>query len=773
MEEENIIIVPMVALRGINVFPKMLVHFDAKREQSVRALEKAMDGDQRVFLVAQTNANDEKIDPDENLYDWGTLALIKQIVKLPGNVVRVLVEGQERAELVEVHQDKDYLEGGIRLVPNQVVEIEPMEKEALLRTAVEVILDYNQVNAKVSQEVLNSLLAIGDMGLLADSIATHLIRPMESKQSILEELYPLVRLKLAIRILINEMEIEKIQKDLHQEVKKKIDKSQKEYYLREQMKVIQHELGEGVDFNEEIEEFRLKAMELDAPEEVKERLQKEIKRLQKMAPGSAEGSVIRNYIEALLDLPWNVKTQESMDLKRAARILDEDHYGLEKVKERIVEHLAVRKLSRNTNTPIVCLVGPPGTGKTSIAKSIASALQRNYVRISLGGVRDEAEIRGHRKTYIGAMPGRFINALKQAGSSNPLLLLDEIDKMSSDMRGDPSAALLEVLDGEQNSKFRDHFIELPVDLSDVLFIATANSLRSIPRPLLDRLEIIEISSYTENEKLHIAKGHLVRKQMEKHGLAPGQLRISPKAMSKIINEYTREAGVRDLERRIGELCRKAAKEVMLDEKAKVQVTEKNLKSLLGTPRYRYDKISQTPQVGVARGLAWTEVGGDTLSIEVNVMPGKGQFEITGQIGDVMRESAKAALSYIRSRGAQLGLDPDFYSKKDIHIHIPEGAVPKDGPSAGITLATAVISAFLEKPVDPQVAMTGEITLRGRVLPIGGLKEKILAAKRAGIRKVLVPIDNKRNVEEIAGEVKEGIEIVFVSSMDEVLKETLS
>lgn len=770
--QKNTYTLPLLALRGINVFPKMLMHFDVKREQSVKSLDIAMEADQKIFLVAQRNANAEKINLQEDLYDWGTIALIKQIVKLPGNVVRVLVEGIERAELMEAIEVGEHVIGEVTIEEPLILELSDPEQMAVMRVAEDIILEYHQINSKLSQEVLNSLLVITDVGYLADSIATHLIKPIESKQSILSEVYPLIRLKLAIKILSSEIEIERIQKDLHSEVKKKIDKSQKDYYLREQMKVIQSELGEAVDFNEDIEEFKKKTAELNASQEVKDRIYKEIKRIQKMAPGSAEGSVIRNYIECLQELPWENKTKESVDLRRAAQILDEDHYGLEKVKERIIEHLAVRKLSQNTNTPIICLVGPPGTGKTSIAKSIASSLNRNYVRISLGGVRDEAEIRGHRKTYIGAMPGRFINALKQAGSSNPLVLLDELDKMSSDFRGDPSAALLEVLDGEQNNHFRDHYVELSVDLSDVVFIATANSLRTVPRPLLDRLEIIEINSYTENEKIHIAKDHLYAKQLEKHGLKASQLKISTKAMAKMINEYTRESGVRNLERRIGELCRKAAKAVMLDETAKISVTEKNLKTYLGTPKYRFDMVNQVAQIGVARGLAWTEVGGDTLAIEVNIMEGKGAFEITGQIGDVMKESAKAALSYIRSMATTLGLEPDFYTTKDIHIHIPEGAVPKDGPSAGITLATALISAYSNRPVNPKVAMTGEITLRGRVLPIGGLKEKILAAKRAGIEKVLVPIDNQRNVEEIQGEVTEGIEIVYVSTMEDVMKHAL-
>ncbi|MBC7958960.1 MAG: endopeptidase La, partial [Vallitaleaceae bacterium] len=709
----------------------------------------------------------------EDLYEQGTITKIKQLIKLPKNIVRVLVVGEKRGSIVSILQEEPFIMADIELLEEDELLMDDVQKNALLGMAREVIEEFGRINTKFAKEAIDKIMLIEDISKLGDAIGYNLITSLDNKQSLLSKNDPIVRLKLAVTILNAEIEIAKIKKDINDQVKLKIDKNQKEYFLREQIKVIQNELGDGQGSEEEIDEYLRRAKEIKSTKEVADRIQKEIGRLKKIPAGSAEGAVSRNYIEWLLDMPWEYKTEESTDLERAEAILDEDHYGLEKVKERVLEHLAVRKLSNKTDSPIICLVGPPGTGKTSIAKSIARALNRKYSRISLGGVRDEAEIRGHRKTYVGAMPGRIAHALKYAGTNNPLILLDEVDKMSSDLRGDPSAALLEVLDTEQNNKFRDHFIEVPIDLSDVLFIATANSVRNIPRPLLDRLELIEVTSYTENEKLHIAKKYLIPKQKEKHGLTCEQLTITDGAISTIINEYTREAGVRNLERKFGEICRKVAKQIMGINNGDVKLTDKGVKAFLGTPLYRFDKASEKPQVGIAKGLAWTEVGGDTLSIEVNVMNGTGKFELTGQLGDVMKESARAAVSYIRSISSTLqNIPPDFYEKKDIHIHIPEGAVPKDGPSAGITMAIAMISALTNCPVNHQVAMTGEITLRGRVLPIGGLKEKLLAAKRAGIKKVLVPEDNRRNIAEINKEIIKGLEIVYVSDMEQVLPEAL-
>lgn len=770
--ERDTVTIPVLALRGINLFPKMMMHFDVKRVKSIASLDEAMKHEQKIFLVAQKKAHIEEPDPKMDLFMDGMIAKIKQMVKLPNNTVRVLVEGEKRAQLIEIIENETYLVGQVEVFDEDDSFIDPIEKEALLSAAREVVDIYLQINPNFSKEAIKTVHEADGVGALADAIAFHLVIALENKQSILANYDPISRLKLAIRIVHAEIEITKLKNDINHQVKLKIDQNQKEYFLREQMKVIQSELGENQEVTEEAQEYEAKAQKMNAPKEVKEKLLKEIKRFKKISPASSEGTVSRNYIETLLEMPWRKKTKEALDIIKAQEILDHDHYGLEKVKERVIEHLAVRQLSKGTDSPILCLVGPPGTGKTSIAKSIATALNRKYARISLGGVRDEAEIRGHRKTYIGAMPGRLVNALKQAESSNPLILLDEIDKMSNDFRGDPSSALLEVLDSEQNSKFRDHYVEVPVDLSDVLFIATANDARTIPRPLLDRMELIQINSYTENEKIHIAKNYLIPKQLEKHGLTSEQLRMSDKAIDTIITYYTKEAGVRHLERRIGEICRKAAKEVLTNKRKKIQISETNVKHYLGMAVFRYDELPEEPQIGIARGLAWTSVGGDTLSIEVNVMNGKGTFEITGQIGDVMKESAKAAISYIRSRAELLNIPKEFYKEKDIHIHIPEGAVPKDGPSAGITMATAMISALTEEAVCHELAMTGEITLRGRVLPIGGIKEKLLAAKRVGIKKVLVPYDNQRDVDKISKEITSGLEIVFVKSMDEVITHAL-
>ncbi|MCT4596871.1 MAG: endopeptidase La [Vallitalea sp.] len=768
---DNIIEIPLLALRGINVLPGMIIHFDVKRKKSINALEEAMTDNQLIFLVAQKDAKDEEIEIN-NIYDIGTISKIKQLIKLPGNIIRVLVEGIYRAQIVDIISEEPYLMAKLEKHDSEEINITEEEEQALLRTTFEYLEEYSKVNPQYSIETIKNMLGINDISKLADSIASNVNIPLESKQKILSQIDPVERLKITIAILKSEIELSIIKKDIQVQVKEKIDKNQKEYFLREQMKVIQNELGDKYGIAEEVENYLNKLKKLKASKEVKNKLEKEIERIKKIPSGSSEGVVVRNYIECLLELPWNKKTKESTDIIKAEEILNTDHYGLKKVKERVLEHLAVRKLSSKTDSPIICLVGPPGTGKTSIAKSIATALNRKYVRISLGGVRDEAEIRGHRKTYIGAMPGRIVNGLKNAGSSNALMLFDEIDKMSSDFKGDPSAALLEVLDAEQNNKFRDHYVELSVDLSDVLFIATANSVQTIPKPLLDRLELIPVTSYTENEKMHIAKEHLIPKQIEKHGLKEEELSISNNALKHLINSYTKEAGVRNLERKIGEICRKVAKEVLTKEKSSVKITEQNIKKYLGVPIYNYDKIADKSQVGVVRGLAWTAVGGDTLSIEVNTMKGSGKFELTGQLGDVMKESARAGISYIRSRTKELGIDEDFYNKVDIHIHIPEGAVPKDGPSAGITMATAMISALTNKSVKNDIGMTGEITLRGRVLPIGGLKEKLLAAKRAGITKVLIPQDNLKDMSEVDKEILKGLDIVYVSNMDKVIEEAI-
>lgn len=763
---------PILALRGLTIFPGIVMHFDVKREKSIDALNKAMNHGQKIFLTAQKKQETEDPVTMSEIYAYGTIARVKQIVKLPNKVIRVLVEGLDRGRIVEISTTEPHLTGDIELFLSVDDGEEATERQAMREIAWDVIDRYASLNPNFPKEVGNKLKATEDLSYLTDQMAFNMLTHLEGKQHLLEEVNITSRFKQLITYLNTEIQVMELKNDINAKVKKKIDKNQREYFLREQMKVIQEELGEEQEIDDELEAYRRRAEKLKAKKPVKERIDKELKRLKRMQANSSEGSVIRNYIENLLELPWDKKSKDSKDLKKAEQILDEDHYGLEKVKERVIEHLAVRQMTKKTDSPIICLVGPPGTGKTSIARSVARSLNRQYARISLGGVRDEADIRGHRKTYIGAMPGRIIAALKQAGTANPLILLDEVDKMTSDMRGNPAAALLEVLDGEQNNRFRDHYVELDVDLSDVLFIATANTLRTIPRPLMDRLEIIDITSYTSNEKVHIAKAHLIYKQMEKHGLKPEQIKFSDRAILEIIQGYTKEAGVRNLERRIGQICRKVAKEIVVANKQFVQMTEKNVKKYLGTVLFQYDMRSDAPQVGVVRGLAWTEVGGDTLSVEVNVMPGTGKFELTGQLGNVMKESAKAAISYTRAVAESVGIDEDFYKTKDIHIHIPQGAVPKDGPSAGITMATAIISALSGKKVHNKVAMTGEITLRGRVLPIGGLKEKLLAAKRAGIEKVLVPEDNRRHVEKISKEIIKGLEIIYVSEMAQVLEQAL-
>ena len=765
LKEGNI---PVLALRGVNVFPKMFLHFDAKRPKSVKALDAAMKNKQLLFVVAQKDASIEEVNITTDVYSIGTLVKVKQVVKLPGNISRVLVEGLSRAKASDYTIDDDYFSAKVEILNSEIAEYTDNELDALNRIIDDLVYELKKLNSKMSKDTIDNLSKISDIGNLADAMTTHFIKPLENKQTILEEMDEEIRMQLVIKILNTEIEVGKIQKSMHRKVKSNIDQNQKEYYLREQLKVIQNELGDKVDTGEEIEEYKRKIAELEASTEVKEKLHKELNRLKKMNSGSSEGGVVRNYLDTILEMPWDYVTEESIDLSKANEVLQNDHYGLTKVKERVLEHLAVRKMTNDSSAPIICLVGPPGTGKTSIAKSIANSMDRNYVRISLGGVRDEAEIRGHRRTYIGAMPGRLVNGLKQAKSSNPLILLDEIDKMSSDFKGDPSAALLEVLDSEQNHQFRDHYVELPLDLSKVLFVATANTLRTVPRPLLDRLEIIEVASYTENEKYHIASEYLWPKQLKKHGLKKSQVKISKATILQIINQYTKESGVRQLERRLGEVCRKAVKSILIEDKKSLSISGRNIEELLGIPKFLYQMKNSKPQVGVARGLAWTEVGGDTLSIEVTVMQGKGNFQLTGRIGDVMKESASAAISYIRARSKALGLADDFYENTDIHIHIPEGAVPKDGPSAGITLALAVISALTETPIRNDIAMTGEITLRGRVLPIGGLKEKLLAAKRAGIFEIIAPMENKRNVSELDPEILDGLNIHFVDKMEEVI-----
>ena len=763
---------PVIALRGTTILPDMIVHFDVSRKKSVKALEKAMVEDQRVFLITQKAPQTE--DPgQEDLYKIGTVAVIKQLVKTKSGIIQVLAEGRERGELLHLDEEGLYLEAEIAVFdPSLNQSLDENIKEAMLRGIKEIFIRYCNENPKLSKDLAGQILELKDVEKVIDQIAVNLPMKYEDKQKILEAVSLEDRYEVLGLILTNEIQIMEIRMELNRKVKERVDKNQRDYILREQLKVIQEELGDG-DTMSEADQFREQTDKLKASKEVKEKIYKEIDRFKKSAAVQAEAGVMRSYIETLLSLPWDKTSRDSRNLKEANRILEEDHYGLEKVKERIMEFLAVRTLTKKGDSPILCLAGPPGTGKTSIARSVARALHKEYVRISLGGVRDEAEIRGHRRTYIGAMPGRIANGLIQAGVKNPLMLLDEIDKVSSDYKGDTSSALLEVLDSEQNVKFRDNYVEIPLDLSQVLFIATANDLQTIPRPLLDRMEIIEISSYTENEKWHIAWEHLIPKQIKAHGLKEEQLRIEENALREIITGYTKEAGVRNLERKIGDICRKAARKIMEDKEKEVTVTTENLKDFLGRARYTYQKKNQTDEVGIVRGLAWTSVGGDTLQIEVNLMPGKGEFLLTGQLGDVMKESAQAGISYIRSVAGHYNIDPEFFQKHDLHIHIPEGAVPKDGPSAGITMATAMLSAITGTPVKANIAMTGEITLRGRVLPIGGLKEKLLAAKSAGIEKVLIPLENQADVAEMDHEITEGLEIIGVSTMEEVLRQALA
>jgi len=764
--EEQIMNMPAVALRGLTILPGMIAHFDISRERSLRAVEEAMEQDQKIYLVTQRNVDSE--DPtQEDLYQMGIVADIKQVVRLQNDVVRILVDGISRAALLGFTGNEKYLEAEICYCDSNADSLPEDLREAMLLGVREAFHRYAAVVGKISKELIRQIDQYEDLEKLIDYVTNNLPVSYELKQQVLEAEDINDRYQVIVSLLLSQVEVISIKNELQKKVKVRVDKHQKEYVLREQLGVIREELGENAD--SEADEYEKKLSELDAPDYVKEKTKKEIKRFRNMSSSSSESTVERGYIETVLELPWNKMSVDNKNLDHAAQVLDDDHYGLKDVKERILEFLAVRNLTSKGESPIICLVGPPGTGKTSIARSIASALEKKYVRISLGGVRDEAEIRGHRKTYIGAMPGRIVNGLRQAGVSNPLMLLDEIDKVSSDYKGDTSAALLEVLDSEQNCRFRDHYIEMPVDLSEVLFIATANEVSGIPKPLLDRMELIEVSSYTENEKFHIAKEHLVEKQKSKNGIKKEQLTITDSALKDIIRLYTREAGVRSLERTIGKLCRKAAREIFKDSEAAVKVTKTNLKTYLGNPKYSPEKKNDRAEVGIVRGLAWTSVGGVTLEVEVNVLPGKGELVLTGKLGDVMKESAQAALSYVRSISEGYGIDAEFYTKHDIHIHIPEGAVPKDGPSAGITMATAMLSAITDRAVRADVAMTGEITLRGRVLPIGGLKEKLLAAKVIGIKTVCIPKDNEKDLEEISKEITDGMEIVPVEKFSQVEK----
>ena len=765
---------PMVALRGVAVLPEMVRHFDVSREKSLKAIEEAMEGNQKIFLSAQKDieAEDPKM---ADVYRVGCVATIRQIVKLPKKINRVLVSGDTRACINTIEFEEPYLRANVTTMPDEDTSVEdigaeehPLNMEAMLRGMKDIFKEYLLKNPKLSKELALQIENINELSRLVNVIAANVPFSYLDAQQLLEETNLMRRYELLAYKLVNEIQILNVKDEIQAKVKERVDKNQREYILREELKLIREELGDDNTLSD-AEEFQQKTDELRAPEEVKEKLNKEIKRFKNSMGNPAEIGVTRTYIETVLEMPWDKMCEEHQDIAFAKQVLEEDHYGLEKVKERVLEFLAVRALTKKGETPILCLVGPPGTGKTSIAKSLARALKKPYVRISLGGVRDEAEIRGHRKTYVGAMPGRIANGLKQAGVKNPLMLLDEIDKVSNDYKGDTFSALLEVLDSEQNHKFRDHYLEVPVDLSEVLFVTTANTLQTIPRPLLDRMEVIEVSSYTENEKMHIAMEHLIPKQMEKHGLTSEQLTISKKALWKIARNYTKEAGVRQLERKIGDICRKAAREILETKKNAVHVTERNLHTYLGKELYIYQMKNESDEVGIVRGLAWTSVGGDTLQIEVNVMPGEGEILLTGQLGDVMKESARTGISYIRSVSKEYKIPEDFFKSHDVHIHIPEGAVPKDGPSAGITMATAMMSAITGRKVRADLAMTGEITLRGRVLPIGGLKEKLLAAKNAGIQTVIVPKENEIDVEELSSEITKGLEIIPVSHMEEVLK----
>ena len=764
-------VLPLLPLRGLIIFPYMILHFDVGRSKSIKALEEAMINNQMVFLVAQKDAKDDNPEKDD-ICNVGTVSRVKQLLKLPGDSIRVLVEGIHRAEIVEITQTEPFFAAEVSESIYDSDDKDDAEIEALKRNLLAAFESYIKLSNRVPVDMVMSIMTIEDIGQLTDVITSNALIKNDHKQKILSEFRPKKRMEMLVEYLLKEINIMKIEKDINTRVRKQIDKMQKEYYLREQLKAIQKELGDKDGVTGEVEEYKQKMKSLNFNDEIEKKVLKELERLVKMPQGSAESAVIRTYLDWVFDMPWNKFTEEVIDLKFARDILDHDHYGLDKVKDRIIEYLAIRKLKNSLKGPILCLVGPPGVGKTSIAKSIAKSLNRNYVRISLGGVRDEAEIRGHRRTYVGAMPGRIVSAIKQAGSLNPLLLLDEIDKMSSDFRGDPSSAMLEVLDGEQNFSFRDHYLEIPMDLSNAMFITTANSLETVPRPLLDRMEVISISSYTSEEKENIARGYLIPKQIEAHGMKSENVKIDKKAVVDIINYYTMEAGVRNLEREIAKVCRKVAKEIVSKNRKTLTVTVENLERYLGHKKFRYDKKGEVDEVGIATGLAWTPVGGDTLTIEVSLMDGTGKLELTGQLGDVMKESAKAAISFIRSKGDKYNIDKDYYKHNDIHIHVPEGAIPKDGPSAGITLATALLSALTGMPVKKNVAMTGEITLRGRVLPIGGLKEKVLAAHRAGIDTIIVPEDNKKDIDEIPDNVRKKITFVYATDMETVIDTAL-
>lgn len=766
---DEIRMLPAVALRGITILPGMIAHFDISREVSIKAVERAMKDGDSIFLVTQKDTNKEN--PEiEDLQSIGVIAEIKQVVRLQNDIIRVMVEGEQRAEVYEIAQDQqDYLKARvIAYIEEDEKHLPAQAEEAMVMSVQETFAKYSAVQGRIGKEVVRQVQETTDLSKLLDYVGNNLPVSYDKKQKILDAIAITERYEVLLAMLLQQIEVLAIKSDFQKKVQERVEKHQKEYVLREQLALIREELGE-TNTDSDAQEYEKKLEELQASDEVKKRIKKEIQRFRGIAGNSSESTVSRGYIETLLELPWDKTSVDNQDLVHAQEILDEDHYGLEKVKERVIEFLAVRNLTGKGESPILCLVGPPGTGKTSIARSIARALDKKYVRISLGGVRDEAEIRGHRRTYVGALPGRIVSGLRTAGVKNPLMLLDEIDKMSSDYKGDTASALLEVLDAEQNSKFRDHYVELPVDLSEVLFIASANSLSDIPGPLRDRMEIIEVSSYTENEKLHIAKDHLIAKQLKKNGVNEKQLKISDKALREVIAFYTREAGVRGLERRLGEICRKAARRIYEGETEKIRVSGNNLEEFLGKPKYREDKKNKKDEIGIVRGLAWTSVGGVTLEIEVNVLPGKGELVLTGKLGDVMKESARAGISYIRSISSDYGIDPEFFTKHDIHVHIPEGAVPKDGPSAGITMALAILSAITERPVRADIAMTGEITIRGRVLPIGGLKEKLLAAKNAGMKTVCIPKDNERDLSELSEEITEGMEILPIDHMNQLIK----